>query len=1213
MSHISIAIIRKKNQDSDEHVQYSYLVQSLGSGVHQFLNVVESAIGGGFDFSKIRRYVLKYLELSKNTIELDKILSNEYYDLTDFLNVDVRETNRHSPYATPCVITLSEMQIQAIEKSMRDSDDEKWKSLNWITEKDLAKHKNKWKEEQKFIFKKEDSFKIPPFPNELRVSLRNIVKARNSGKLVIFAGAGVSVDSLVPMWNELTEELKGDLDGKALNTEDSLELAQLYFDSRGTKEYQERVREILKYRQTKFNPIHQKVVQILPCHIITTNFDEHFEQVLKNENSVYSIIKKDSDLPYSTGNSLFIKMHGDFSERNIVLTANDFKSYSEDFPLISGAINGIFASKLVLFIGYSFNDPNLKEIYRATKNILGENIQPPYFVTTSINNSARKKLEDEYKFKILELNSKSKNAINSYFSQVASDDEETKMNLLSEKGQDLYKLLSVIDKFDLILTTFDGKSIEKQLISSLSRFSKFGAIPGQVIEQITPFKIKGKISNKISTHSEIRSDRNFHLKTPNEELLKFLKKEKGQKSRIDYYTFKSKDRTFREQEMDKVWRLLFSSGVRCIIRKNDTSPEHFKLHPINISDVTEENCNCSKCRFDRFEWANLLLDLSSSSNKLICKNNFFSLNLDLAYGYMKTGQVVQAYYTLEEAKNQSIKQNDYVTHYLACYNQKILKGFLWYSNSRFTEESEFEKISEQIDSIDLDKILYELPIDKDVQMALRIIRDDSLFDDAKRIIDENVEEILKIYAAYEKGGYRHSGPYYWQIIEFEFFSLWNFYHKNRMFNDSLSIFHQLAETFIEGMLASLATSDDYRGKVEKLNGFFISMFILYSRPKTNLELLKKYRIKRIELDKKLLPKKDFLKSFDSFITSGYKENDFFGRTININEQYSNAIGVSEIFSVLNGRALDNFLLLLSYLDLSNIEINDCVEKVLNYISVNEKYSIGYGSLNALTHFATKRVVEITTDNLERTIEILLNKERFTGEIEEICNAVVNTKKAESFLSHKTYKKLKHGYLTLRRDVYRFDLVSLYPLLLKEDQLDFFTLIADEIRAEPESKDRLIVKAYYWGLWNPKKNPLIFEAFTNLVINSAKNFPDYELRDDGLPVNINDFTVWNRLINLTDMVYMFDLLQHDAVKKIREVVDSKMFKWILAPDAYNYSKFDGKWLVNFSNKPFFEVLRKSEKFMIALENHLKIDFNANAAKAYFKMKSTNEVIEKTKLN
>lgn len=1213
MSHTTIAIIRKKNQNNDEHTEYSYLVQFLGSGSHQFLSVEESAIGGGFDFSKLRRYVLKYLDLRNPTISLGKKTQSSFEDLTEFIEVDVMETNRHTPYATPCKITLSEIQVQSIEKSIQKSEEDKWKSLKWIHEKDLSKYKGKWKKEQKFIFKKEDPFKMPPFPNELRVSLRNIVKAKNNDKLVIFAGAGVSVDSLVPMWNELTEELKSDLDGKASETKDSLELAQLYFDARGTKEYQERVQEILKFRRTDFNPIHQKVVQIAPCHIITTNFDEHFEQVLETENTVYSIIKKDSDLPYSTGNSLFIKMHGDFSERNIVLTADDFEKYPENFPLISGAINGIFASKLVLFIGYSFNDPNLEEIYKTTKNILGENIQPPYFVTTSLKPNQRAKLEGEYKFKILELDSKSKIAINSYFSQVANDDEETKVKLLSEKGKDLYKLLSVIDKFDLILTSFDGKSVEKQLISSLSRFSNFGSIPRQVIEQLTPFKNKGKISNVRSNHSEIINDRNFHLKTPNEELLKFLKTEKGKKSTIDYYTFKSETRSLRDQEMDKVWRLLYSSGVRCIIRKNDTSPEHFKLKPINISDVTEENCNCSKCRFDRGEWANLLLDLSNSSNKLICKNSFSSLNLDLAFGYVKTGQVVQAYYTLEESKNQSIKQNDYVTYFLACYNQKILKRYLSFSNSKFTEESEFERIDEQIDSIDLDKILFEVPIDKDVRLALKIIKDDSLFDTAKQIIDENYKKVLEVYNAYEEGGYRHFGPNYADIIQFEFFTLWNFYHKNRMFNDGLSQFHQLAEKFVESMLISSATSSEYHGRIEKFTGFFIRMFILYSDPKTNIELLTDYSIKKIEFDEAVFTKKDFFDGFNAFIESGYKENNFFGTVINKNEQYSNAINVSDLFSGLNACTLDNYLILFAHIETEENDLEISLEKILNYVAVNEKYSSGYGSFDALTYFTIKKVKEISPLNLERILTTLLEKGRFTAEMERICDAIVNIKKEESFLSFVIYQKLKNTYLSSLKDKDRFNLVSFYPLLNPEDKLDFFELVDREIQMNPEEKDRLIVKSYYWGIWNPNDNSSIFKVFLETILNSAKNFPDYELSDDGLPIDISDFRVWNRLIHLSGMVYKFDLFQNEKVEKIKNIVDSQMFKWILSPDKFNYSKFQSKWLINFSKNTFSEILRRSEKFIIALENQLKTDFNEDAAKAYFKMKSLNDTTKKTELN
>ena len=91
-------------------------------------------------------------------------------------------------------------------------------------------------------------------------------------------------------------------------------------------------------------------------------------------------------------------MHGDFNVGNIVLTENDYYNYNNNFPLINAFVKSLFASKLILFIGFSFNDMNLKILLNSVSNILKENMQRIYLLTNKNIDSTQR---NYYEKKIL--------------------------------------------------------------------------------------------------------------------------------------------------------------------------------------------------------------------------------------------------------------------------------------------------------------------------------------------------------------------------------------------------------------------------------------------------------------------------------------------------------------------------------------------------------------------------------------------------------------------------------------------------------------------------------------------------------------------------------------------------------------------------------------------------------------------------------------------
>ncbi len=211
---------------------------------------------------------------------------------------------------------------------------------------------------------------------------RLLRKAREEGKLVVFVGAGASIPSGMPLWKEAVENFKEGLHmGEHERQDDYLKIPQLYYNARGEKEYVELARRIFRYQEPlKPSDIHRRTVALNAHTIITTNYDNLIEEAAAEKGEFMQIISQNQDLPYKTAQKEVIKIHGDFEHNNFVLKEDDYLNYSENFKLIETYIKSLIASNVVLFIGYSFNDPDLKQLFNWVKNILGRNFQRAYML-----------------------------------------------------------------------------------------------------------------------------------------------------------------------------------------------------------------------------------------------------------------------------------------------------------------------------------------------------------------------------------------------------------------------------------------------------------------------------------------------------------------------------------------------------------------------------------------------------------------------------------------------------------------------------------------------------------------------------------------------------------------------------------------------------------------------------------------------------------------
>lgn len=210
---------------------------------------------------------------------------------------------------------------------------------------------------------------------------RRILKqAVDDNKLVVFVGAGASINSGIPLWKVAVEKIYDKIGPTALDKNETLKIPQVYFNARGEKEYNELVKDIFMYANKNPNKIHELIVKLKPCHVITTNYDDFLERAFIKNGEFLDVVQKDTEIPYCKNSRMIIKMHGGFTYNNFVFKEDDYLNYSRDFALIEIFIKSLVAKNVILFVGYSYNDPDTKQIFNWIKNILGDNFQRAYFL-----------------------------------------------------------------------------------------------------------------------------------------------------------------------------------------------------------------------------------------------------------------------------------------------------------------------------------------------------------------------------------------------------------------------------------------------------------------------------------------------------------------------------------------------------------------------------------------------------------------------------------------------------------------------------------------------------------------------------------------------------------------------------------------------------------------------------------------------------------------
>ena len=754
--------------------------------------------------------------------------------------------------------------------------------------------------------------------NELKnftlTSIRNIQKAIENNKLIVFVGAGVSRNSGIPTWEELIKELAKDIGIKAkgkdsngnevFSNDDFLKIPQYYFNERKEKEYYDKVKEILD-KDFQPNEIHKMIFELNPAHIVTTNYDNLLEQQANRFQTKRKYCKAASDIELATAPNcnFIIKMHGEFD--NIVLKESDYDSYSNNFKLIETHIKGLFATHTILFVGFSADDSNVRRILQWIKDIIGDKHQPAYLLDVNDHNNIT---EEEFRIKFEYY--RNQGIFTLYKTQILNEIEETFDNFkgnisLKGLGKDLYKFLFFIKNYNY----FDVN----KYYDVLKQLECLNIINNSILEKVfntsIPLRLTiGGTSFPLETKQQTFELDTLKIKkvlaTPNDFLdnlilLRYNSLLTQQEVKIINAINPSKNALDSEQK-NKLKKVIKSLSKRYPLSNLEKEKVTYIFDIIKKAQEAEQ-----KILIDSHIIHYDFSDISSSPH-----NNDVNI-FKKAFYYYKMNKFAEAFKELEIISKNCL-QNP-ILYYIAEFNKKALAMHLKWNTGfiKYTEEE--AHIASEYENINLDFIINN-KIPESLKPIMETLTIDNVQKSCMKIID-SAEEITNYKILIENGGATTKNTTHDLYIKL--YSFFNFMYGNYLFINNYKQTNDLFYYSIKAILTSYSIEEpDEKSffdfglkKVPYFDYFDFYIMIEYLKNKALKLLINFYKIRDFKLEENMNSAKDeLLTSFKNLLNKILQSTNF---------QFSDEIS--------------NFLTIFGLIDINISEMETIIDIYTNFV------------------------------------------------------------------------------------------------------------------------------------------------------------------------------------------------------------------------------------------------------------------------------------------
>ena len=228
---------------------------------------------------------------------------------------------------------------------------------------------------------------------------REIVDLIRKEDVTLFVGSGCSLDSGAPsataLADKIWEHLNSDNKDQEIRSSLSSLSEALILQENGNRTV---INEILCDCFANLSPseFHENLRRIPHFHtIITTNYDNLIQQPYSF--NYFQTICSDEELAACDSRKVqLIKIHGDLEHlESIVISRSDYRHFIEapTQPLLWSRVTNEFATKHIVFVGYSADDDNVLNLIEKVKQQVGDGVKKMFIICPTLKPTQRNRLK----------------------------------------------------------------------------------------------------------------------------------------------------------------------------------------------------------------------------------------------------------------------------------------------------------------------------------------------------------------------------------------------------------------------------------------------------------------------------------------------------------------------------------------------------------------------------------------------------------------------------------------------------------------------------------------------------------------------------------------------------------------------------------------------------------------------------------------------------
>lgn len=220
--------------------------------------------------------------------------------------------------------------------------------------------------------------------HEQRKFIRDFGNKVLNSEGALFVGAGASRTAGFVDWRGLLAEVAQDLNLDIDKEHDLLALAQFHVNDKGGRgDLDDRLIDAFT-KDAEPTTVHEILARLPIDTVWTTNYEQLLEQAYDAAGRHKEVKLSIQNLAQARkGRDVTIyKMHGCVTQpHEAVLTKQDYELYELKRGLFTDSLKGDFVEKTLLFIGFSFSDPNVERILSKVREQLGQNCRQHFWIT----------------------------------------------------------------------------------------------------------------------------------------------------------------------------------------------------------------------------------------------------------------------------------------------------------------------------------------------------------------------------------------------------------------------------------------------------------------------------------------------------------------------------------------------------------------------------------------------------------------------------------------------------------------------------------------------------------------------------------------------------------------------------------------------------------------------------------------------------------------